>query len=794
MLKKDEHLDLYSKMVLLRRFEEQVQKLYRKGEIPGFIHLYIGQEATAVGVCAHLRKDDWITSTHRGHGHALAKGVPPNQVLAELYGKATGCCGGRGGSMHLYAPEHGLFGTNGFVAGGISSATGLAMSAAVRGTDQIAVSFFGDGAINHGGFHEAVNFAAAQNAAVIFICENNLYATATPMSATTKNTDIASKSAAYGIPGVTVNGNDVLAVRRIMNEAAQRARSGDGPTLIEAKTYRFVGHHEGDSHVGTYRTKDELDVWMTRCPIKQFTSHVTDEGIATLEELKKIDGEVEEVMRQAVEFARSSPTPDPSTAGLNVWADPLNPPLPPSHERAAATNVQGWLEAVRDGIAEEMRRDSNIVYLGEGVGERGGSFAHTKNLWNEFGSRRLIDTPICEFGYTGAGIGLAATGCRAVVDLMFTDFMFDAASQIIHQASKLRYMSNGQIGVPMVIRSMNGTIKSAGPHHSGNYYPIFAHCPGLIIAVPSTPADAKGLFKTALQASDPVLMFEHKSLLATKGPVPTSEHYVPFGQAAVRREGETITLVSCGLMLHRCIEAAKQLESEGVSCEVIDLRTIVPLDHQTVAKSVRKTGHLLIVDEAYSMCGLGAEITACMMEEVFDYLDAPIGRLHIDPVPSPFSPSLENAVLPTSDKIVTAARSIMGGHAPKQCRPIARTESDDAAPKDTKPGHSDMIETMDSAGKSDPKVTQPPTVTDTKGIPLRMPNQDLTVTEATLVRWLKKVGDPIKVGEVVVEMETDKAVVEVEADAAGTLGEVLVEQGATISLDQPLGIIHTGES
>jgi 2-oxoisovalerate dehydrogenase E1 component len=792
MLMKDDLLDLYSRMVLLRKFEEEVQKLYKKGEIPGFIHLYIGQEATGVGVCSHLRKDDWITSTHRGHGHALAKGVPPDQVLAELYGKATGCCGGRGGSMHLYAPEHGLFGTTGFVAGGIPSTTGLAMSAAVRGTDQVAVSFFGDGAVSHGSFHEAVNFAAARDLPVIFVCENNLYATATPLSASTKNTDISSKAHAYGIPGVTVDGNDVLAVWHVVKEAVQQARSGGGPTLIESRTYRLVGHHEGDPHVGTYRTQDELDEWRTRCPIKQFTSHVTDEGIASLEELKKIDETVEEVMRQAVEFARSAPAPDPSSAVLNVWAEPVNPTLPSPPSAASEARVQGWLEAVRDGIAEEMRRDSNVVYLGEGIGERGGAFAHTKELWSEFGDHRLVDTPICESTITGAGIGLSATGCRAVVDLMFTDFVFDAASQIIHQAAKLRYMSNGQIGVPMIVRSMNGTIKSAGPHHSGNYYPVFAHCPGLIVVVPSTPADAKGLFKTALQASDPVLIFEHKSLLATKGPVPACEHYVPFGQAAVRREGENITLVACGLMIHKCIEAAKQLGSEEISCEVIDLRTIVPLDVQTVARSVLKTGHLLIVDESYSMCGIGAEITACMMEEVFDHLEAPIGRLHIDPVPSPFSPSLENAVLPTPGKIVTAVRSILGGHAPRQVRPAGvKSGYSEGGPGDTGPGYSDRVETLEMNDEPGAGITQTSYLPDAKCIPLKMPNQDLTVTEATLLRWLKKTGDPIEVGEVVIEVETDKAIVEIEAEVDGILGEVLVQPGTTVSVDQPFGMIHT---
>src|SRR5579871_2567972 len=234
-------LALYEKMVLLRRFETAAQIACRKGETPGFLHLYIGEEATAVGVCAHLTDRDWITSTHRGHGHALAKGMAPRRLMAELFGKADGCCGGRGGTMHLYDSASGLFGTNGIVAAGIGHAAGVGIGARLRNTGDVAVAFFGDGAVNHGGFHEAINFAAVQRAATVFVCENNLYATATPLTMATLNTEVASKAAAYGIPGIAVDGNDVLEVYEVMRQAVERARRGDGPTLIEAKTYRTVG-------------------------------------------------------------------------------------------------------------------------------------------------------------------------------------------------------------------------------------------------------------------------------------------------------------------------------------------------------------------------------------------------------------------------------------------------------------------------------------------------------------------------------------------------------------------------
>ncbi len=529
-----------------------------------------------------------------------------------------------------------------------------------RGTDQLSVAFFGDGAVNHGAFHEAVNFAGVQKAPVIFVCENNLYATATPLSMATANTEVATKAVAYGIPGVAVDGNDVIAVWQVMRAAAERARRGEGPTLIEAKTYRTVGHHEGDPLVGTYRTQEELDRWKNRCPIRNYRARLLASGRASEAELTAIDERVERKVWDAVEFARRSPAPDPRQAIDHAWAEPLHPALPEA-PAGAPTTVQGWLEAVRDGIAEEMRRDPHILYLGEGTGERGGSFAHTKGLWHEFGAHRLIDTPIAELGFTGAAVGASATGCRTVSDLMFADFMFETASQIIHQAGKLRYMSNGQMNVPLIVRCSWGTVKCTGPHHSGAYHPVWAHCPGLIVVVPSNPADAKGLMKTALRAGDPVMFLEPKALFASKGPVPEGDYFVPFGVAKVVRAGSDLTMVSCGTPLHRTLEVAEQLAAEGISCEVIDLRTIVPLDVDTIIASVAKTGRLLVVDEAYSMCGVGAEIAAAVMEQAFDELDAPVGRVHTEPVAQPFSPVHEGVVVVSNERILAAAKAVLAG-------------------------------------------------------------------------------------------------------------------------------------
>ncbi|MBZ9987034.1 dehydrogenase [Mesorhizobium sp. BH1-1-5] len=768
-------LDLFERMVLLRRFESVAQIACRKGETPGFLHLYIGEEATGVGVCAHLRPTDWVTSTHRGHGHALAKGANPGRVMAELFGKADGICGGRGGTMHLYDRSVGLFGTNGIVAAGIGHAVGIGMSARQQGRDDIGVAFFGDGAANHGGFHEALNFAAVQRAPAVFICENNLYATATPLKSITLNPEIATKAASYGMPGVAVDGNDVFAVWLAMKEATERARAGKGPTLIEAKTYRTVGHHEGDPVIGTYRTQEELDAWIKRDPIDMFRKRLIEEyGVADTEALAAIEARIEKVVEEALTFARNSPEPDPATVRLHVFADPINPPAALQPRAVGETRTQGWLEAVRDGIAEEMRANPAILYFGEGTGERGGSFAHTKNLWQEFGADRMVDTPISEQGFTAAAVGASATGARTVSDLMFADFAFETAGQIFLQAAKLRYMTSGVMSAPMVVRVGAGALRSSGPHHSGIYHPVFAHMPGLIVCVPSNPADAKGLMKTALRAGDPVIMLEPKALFASKGEVPVGEHYVPFGVARIARVGQDITIVAAGQMVQRALEAAEALAAEGIEAEVVDPRTVMPLDIDTIVASVRKTHRLLIVDEAWAMCGLGGEIAQAINELAFDELDAPPGRLHSAPTSHPFAPVLERAMLVDTTRIAEGVRDVIAGKppVPDHWYTVGLKSAAPVKPAPAKPQPAAPAALTPAAGDDEP---------------VTMPFGDLTVSEGTVVKWLKAVGDTVKEGELIAEIETDKAVVEIEAPVSGMLSAIDQPVGAVVPMGGRIG-------
>lgn len=654
----DHLLALYRTMLLIRRSEEQLVKLYASGKIYGGVHTYIGEEAVAAGVCAHLRHDDVVFSTHRGHGHALAKGVPAHELIAEVLGRAGGCSGGRGGSMHLFKPEVGFMGSSGIVGPCITLAAGGGYSAMLRKTGGVSVAFFGDGATNNGAFHEGLNLASAWSLPAIFVCENNLYATEVPLAKATKNPDIAARAAAYGLPGVAVDGNDALAVYRAAGEAVARARAGGGPALIECRTYRTRAHAEGMRDAG-YRTPEEVAAWKERDPIRLFRKRLLAEGSAAEADLEAIEAEIMALAEEAARLAEASPMPDPATVSRHVYGEAATPPSLAYPSPSLAARALSFVEAAREALAEEMARDATIFVVGEGIGPRGGNFNTTSGLYALYGEERLRDAPISERGFTNLCTGAAVTGTRPVVDFMFIDFLTDAFGDMLNQMCKLQWMSSGRLRMPIVVRGCVGAGPSNAAHHSGNYYPFFMHIPGFRVVMPSTPADAKGLLKTALRSDDPVLFLEHKGLLALKGPVPDGEYFIPFGQAAIRRAGSDLTIVGVGFTVKQALDAAEQLAKEGVSAEVIDPRTLAPLDIDTILASVHKTGRLLVVDEDFAPCGVGAEIAAQVMERGFDDLDAPVRRLNGLFVPAPYSPALYEGVVPHVQTIVQAVRDLL---------------------------------------------------------------------------------------------------------------------------------------
>ncbi|MBL8237878.1 MAG: dehydrogenase E1 component subunit alpha/beta [Bryobacterales bacterium] len=642
-------MNLYRTMQLIRASEEQLARCHARGLVHGACHTYVGQEAIAAGVCAHLDAGDAVFSTHRGHGHALAKGMPVAELFAELFGRESGCSRGRGGSMHLFSPEIGMMGTSGIVGPSILQAAGAGYSFALRKTSHVAVAFFGDGATNNGAFHEGLNMAAIWKLPVLFVCENNQFATEVPFESAAGNPNVAARAAAYGIPGVQIDGNDVQAVALAAGEAVQRARGGLGPTLLECKTYRTRPHSEGMGDY-TYRTREDVNAWRERCPIKRHRQALVASGKTTGAALDLIDSIIQSEVNAAIDAAEKAAFPKAEHATTHVYA-PAREAVEPSQPGARPLS---FTAATLEALDHEMARNPNIFVFGEGIGVRGGNFGTTAGLFAKYGAQRLRDTPIAERGFVGMACGAAMTGARPIVDFMFIDFINDAFGELVNQITKMRYMSSGRLRMPVLLRGCVGIGHAAATHHSGSYHSIYSHIPGLRVVIPSTPYDAKGLLTHALRCDDPVLFLEPRELLSVKGPVPEEDYEIPFGKARILQPGRAATVVGIGHMAQRALAAARELD-----VEIIDPRTVSPLDTPAILASIKKTGRLLIVDEAFAPCSLGAEIAAQMAEIGFDYLDAPIRRLNGAFAPTPYSPTLEPAVIPSQDEITAAIRALV---------------------------------------------------------------------------------------------------------------------------------------
>lgn len=641
---------LFRTMQVIRQTEEELARCHQRGLVHGACHTYVGEEAIASGVCAHLNNDDVVFSTHRGHGHALAKGMPPKQLMAELFGRSTGCSQGRGGSMHLFSPEIGMMGTSGIVGPCILQACGGGYSSKILKNGTVGVAFFGDGAVNNGAFHEGLNMASIWKLPVLFICENNQFATEVPFAYSSGNPSVGNRGAAYGIPGYEIDGNDVLEVWRVAGEAVARARAGQGPTLIECKTYRTRAHAEGMGDF-TYRTKEDVEDWKTRCPILRLRMHA-DLNTA----FDEIETEVAHMVQEGRDFAESSPVPTPETATLHVYSteEPKFKEL-----QLPATRQLTFSQATLEALSEEMAANPTIWVMGEGIGKRGGNFVTTKGLYEIYGPERLCDTPICERGFVGLACGAGMTGTRPVIDFMFADFVLDSVGEIVNQVAKMQYMSSGRLKMPVLMRGCIGIGHSAATHHSGSYYGMYGQVPGLRVVVPSSPADAKGLLKHALRCDDPVMFLEHREILQSKGPVPDGDYEIPFGVGRVAREGKDVTIVALARMVHLAATVADALQKEGISVEIIDPRTVSPLDTDIILKSVAKTGRLLVVDEPPAQYGFSAEIAARVADAGFNDLDAPIRRLSGLFCPTPYSPSLEAVVVPNAQNIAQAVRELV---------------------------------------------------------------------------------------------------------------------------------------
>ena len=647
--------DLYVTMRRIRAFEDKTADLFEEGVVKGTAHSYKGEEAIAAGVCATLRDDDVIASYHRGHGHCIAKGARIDRMMAELMGRQTGYCQGLGGSMHIADMELNIMGANGIVGAAMPLATGAGLAAKLQGTDRVAVAFFGDGASNQGVFHESLNLAAVWKLPVIFVCENNQYALSTSYRNTTAVSQVSNRAASYEIPGITVDGNDGVEVYLVLREAVDRARAGEGPTLIEAMTYRH-GQHSLRVNLRDPRPEDELQTWLDRDPIARMEKRLTSEGGFSDEQFDETTQAVDEEIETAVSFGRESPEP-----AVQVMLDAVYAPHATYTEPGPDTErMLSYPEALNEALDQEMLRDDRVFLMGEDVGATGGIFGVSKGLMERYGAERVRDTPISEATFVGCGVGAAIAGMRPVVEIQIFDFVALTMDMLVNQAAKFRFMLGGKPNVPLVVRGPQGGGIRLAAQHSQSLEAWFTHVPGLVVAAPSTPYDAKGLLVAAIRDNNPVVFLEQKLLyLGGTGPVPEELYAIPLGKADIKRAGTDVTVVATSAMVPRALSAATVLERDGISVEVIDPRTLQPLDEETILGSVRKTNRLLIVHEAWVQGGFGAEVAAMVVDKAFDYLDAPVARLGAPHTPMPYNDRLELEVIPSQERIVEAIRGLL---------------------------------------------------------------------------------------------------------------------------------------
>ena len=716
---------LLEDMLMVREMEEMIVKL-RSGAyepIAGFnyrgpTHISIGQEAASVGAASALESNDYITSTHRGHGDSVARGcqairamseerlrrrVPHSneaspeelledaledhlfRTLAELFGKEEGYCKGRGGSMHIADFSVGHLGANAIVGGSVPIATGAALGCRYLRNGAVVCCFAGDGAYANGVVLESLNFAAqcqftneiagprGFGIPIIFFVLNNHYAmTGRSDKEILGIQHLVRRAAGFAdnnMHAEIVNGMDVLAVRDATLRAAALCRQGQGPVFLDVDTYRYYGHSLSDPR-DEYRTREEEAAWKGVDPIFTFRKQLLECGVLNEEALARLEVKVRERNARAAIRAAEATDPDPLDVIKYMYTDTTAETVPPESRKVeiiepapVIKRVQGQItyrDAIKEALIEEMKRDARVIFYGEDVAEYGGAFKLSKGLLETFGRDRVFNAPISEAAICGTAVGAAMIGLRPVVELMYMDFALMAGDQICNQAAKWHYMSGAQVEVPLVIRTSVGGGKGYGGQHSQTLESLMAHVPGLYVVYPATPHDAKGMLKSAIRDNNPVVFVESQLLYGEKGVVPEEEYLVPLGIAEVKRSGNDLTIVAWGPAVQDSLKAADRLQTEsGASTEVVDLRSLVPLDIETVLRSVQKTGRCVVVSQAVQVGSYTGEVASRVQSEAFDYLDAPILRVGAKNGIAPQSHVLEAAFLPTVEDILAAARSLL---------------------------------------------------------------------------------------------------------------------------------------
>ena len=674
-LENKDYVEMYRLMAASRDYDRRALAAQRLGRI-GTFAMMEGHEAAQIGAAYAFGPDDFVYPAYREHGVQITRGMPLDVMLSYYRGIPT-----TDWDISAYRMANNTIP----IASHLPHSVGHAYAARQRGEDVVTINFFGDGATSETDFHSGLNFAAVWKTPTVFVCENNGYAISVPYTKQTAAETIAQKATAYGAAGVRVDGMDVLAVYQATREAIERARRGDGPTLVEALCYRYGGHATADD-ARLYRPESEETEWRTRDPLVRFRAFLEerelwdqtaednllaeagdafDMAMAKLEALPTppresivrhvYDRIPRQMVRQLNTLQRGAGEPETTFAAEEVW-DHRPDPAP-----TGPTASWNMAEAINATLAAAMEADDTTIILGEDVGLAGGVFRITEGLQDRFGEERVLDTPLNESGIIGAAIGMGVSGSRAIAEIQFDGFVYPAFDQLISHLGRLRFRSRSHATAPIVVRWPNGAGIGAHEMHCDSPEAYFAHAPGHIVVIPSTPWDAKGLLAAAIESPDPVIFLEPKILYrAFREDVPVEHYEIPLGTARVRTEGSDITIVTYGGMVQHALEATAQAAGEDISAEVIDLRTIYPWDEETVVRSVEKTGRFLMVQEPQRTGGIGAEIAAQVGERCGYSLLSPVRRLGATDAPWPQF-SLEHHALLTPAHILSAIRETVSG-------------------------------------------------------------------------------------------------------------------------------------
>jgi 2-oxoisovalerate dehydrogenase E1 component len=673
----------YAYMKLARDFDSRFEALLLTGRVSKW-YSEVGNEATTIPAGLALGPGDALCTLHRDLGAILAVYLDPartfpgfgfgepdgrrpepeailHRLACQLLGKGDGFSQGVERSFHYgyLAPEHGILhiGMISHLGSMIPVAAGCGFAFRQAGSDRIAINFIGDGATSTGDFHEGLNMAAVWKLPLILIIENNHYAFSTPAHLQYAAERLSDRAIGYGMAGETVDGNDPDAMAEALDRAVARARAGEGPTLIEAMLGRMRGHSEGDDSLKVV-PPDELAAYRAADPVPAYARRLEEDGVLDAAARGRLEARIAELVERAITGALDAAPPDPSIALRPVFAPsaPVEKPAAPAIVRAG-TKETTYVDAINRALLEEMERDESVVVMGQDIGVFEGAFRTTRGLHARW-PRRVLDTPIAESGTIGIAIGAAILGYRPVVEMQFGDFISCGFNQLVNVAAKLYY--RWQVPCPIVIRLPTGGGVGAGPYHSQNPEGWFAHTAGIKVVCPATAADARGLLKAAIRDPNPVMLFEHKFLYRRiKEILPEGDGAAVIGEARVLRPGRHLTLVAYGASTWICMEAAEELAKEGVDAEVVDLRTLVPYDEETVLASVKKTGRALVVHEAQGTLGFGAEVAARLADAAFPWLDAPVRRVAYPDRPVPYARVLENVLLPNRDKVLAEARALL---------------------------------------------------------------------------------------------------------------------------------------